>query len=139
MAVNNEAHQALTKATKFRITKEFPRTFRLFDRTVGVFYAKRVNGNVIDYQHVTIGKRGQCDQWGVISCGIKAWGNESPILPIHVELEMKTGSGKLNEDQETWKAFCIQMGWLWFQVREDTDVVKEIKDKIESMGLFIWF
>lgn len=133
-----EAHQNLVKLTKFKITKEFPRSVRMFDRVVGVFYKKRIDNNVISYSHISIGKKGQCDEYGVISCGLKVLGANSPVIPIHAEWEFKTGDAILNPDQEIWRDFCLRMGILWFEVRENTDIVKEMRNKLDSMGLFIW-
>lgn len=134
---NYYLHQELIKKTKVSLTKSFPKTMRVFDRHIGLFFKKRTGGNMIDYIPIKIGKNGQCDVWGVVSAFSYANGPEI-ILPIHCEFEFKTGNGVLSEDQVIWKEFCESMGWLYFLVRENTDVKKEIENKIHSMGLRLW-
>lgn len=138
MADNYFKHQESIKNTKLKITKRFPKSCRLFSRPIGVFYKKRVDGGVIDYTPITIGRKGQCDEWGVIGARVTTdIYKNSPIIPVHIELEFKTGSGKLNPDQENWRDFCLMMGWVWILVREETDVIKEIENAVRGKGLWL--
>lgn len=136
---NYFAHQELIKQTKLTITKRLFASVRLFDRTIGLFYRKRTNGGIIDYTPIKIGKNGQCDTYGAVKCFY--WvnhGQRSPFIPVHIELEFKTGKGQLTEEQVTWKEFCESMGWIHIIVREDTDIVSEIYKRINALGLWVW-
>jgi len=128
-------HQELIKRTKLLLTKKFPKALRAFDRVVGMFYAKRENGGIINYAPCKIGRKGQCDVWGVITC---YYSNSPQVkIPIHFEAEFKTGKGKLNKDQIVWRDFCLSMGWLWFEVRDEHVFINDLTNKLDDMGL-VW-
>src|SRR5690606_14681972 len=131
---NYQAHQQKITQMKLLTTKSFPKSFRVFDRHVGLFYKKRVNDGLINYSRIMIEEAGRCDNWGVFTAFIP---NTNTPIPIHVEMETKTGKGKLNPDQENWRDFCFRMGWLWFEIRCEKQFVQDLKDKITSMGL-VW-
>lgn len=133
---NYEKHQALVQATHLLITKNYPHSVRLFKRQVGLFYAKRINGGVIDYTPIQIGKKGQADDYGVATCMVRAL-KPSPLIPVHFELEFKTGDGQLNPDQVIWKDFALSMGWIYLLVRENTDVIRELEREIAKKEMVI--
>jgi len=61
---------------------------RLFRRNVGVArFGKR---------KVTFGVAGQCDLWGICRGG------------RHIEIELKTATGRLSDEQFAWQAWCIE-------------------------------
>lgn len=132
---NYEAHQERIKKVGLLITENFPMSFRWFARPVGQFHAKRIDKGIINYIPYFMGKVGQCDNWGVMKCYFP--GNPNLIFPIHIEMETKTGTGKLNPDQIIWRDFCHYMGWLWFEIRDEETFIRELKNKITSMGL-VW-
>lgn len=126
MSDNYFKHQELVKRTKVLATKTFPQNLRLFDRHVGLFYKKRVTGGNIEYLPIQINRKGMADVYGVFSLETRTGFK----LPLHVELEFKTGSGKLTQDQETWRDFCRAMGWAWYLVRDEKVFIEEIKRDI---------
>lgn len=130
-------HQELIKKNKLLLTKQMPKSLRLFDRPIGLFFKKRTTGGCIDYTPIKIGKNGQCDLWGVVSCYIWINGQEKSIIPVHVEIEVKTGKGELNPDQIIWRDFCLTMGWVHIVAREETDVAREILMRVNKMGLYL--
>lgn len=118
-------HQELIKRTKLLATTEFPQQLRLFDRHVGLFYKKRVNGGLVDYSPIQINRKGMADVWGVYCFSFNG-----AMVPLHIELEFKTGTGKLKPDQKVWKSFCESMGWLYFLVRDENIFIEEFKNEL---------
>ena len=66
---------------------------RLFRRNVGVV--------AVGPRRIRFGIAGQCDLWGVTRGG------------VHVELELKTSTGRLSEDQVRWSEWCHGWGVTW--------------------------
>lgn len=135
MADNYFAHQELIKKNKLLLTKQFPKALRIFDRTIGLFYRRQAGGGIVDYVPIKIGKNGQCDVYGALTC--YHWQLAHIKIPVHVEMEFKTGKGELTPDQLVWKQFCESMGWVYILVREETNVAAEITKAINNMGLKI--
>lgn len=136
MADNYFNHQELVKRTKLNFTKTFKSAARVFDRHVGLFYKKRTKGGLIDYSPIQINRKGMADNWGVIICYMRSdiYKNK---LPIHFEVETKTGKGKLNPDQIIWRDFCNNFGIWWFENRDEDELVKEIYNRAANAGLVI--
>ncbi len=128
-------HQELVKKTKVFLCKSFPKGLRIFDRHVGMFYKKRINNNVIDYLPISINRKGMSDNWAVVFC----YYTQRPdlVFPIHLEIETKTGKGKLNPDQILWKEFCQNFGIWFFENRDEANLKAEIEAKAATYGLLI--
>jgi hypothetical protein len=127
MANNYFAHQQLVKEFSLLINAELPQ-MRVFDRTVGVFYAKRVNNGVIDYQAVTINKPGMADMYGIVKTKFG--------FAVHLEFEFKTGKGKQTKDQLNWENFINNfMNGKYIVVRNAQDAIDEIKTYLNARGL----
>lgn len=132
------AHQELVKKTKIFIGRLFPKTVRLFDRHVGLFYIKRVAGGIVDYTPVKINKPGMADNWGVAKCYFNAYGGATlGPFAIHFEAEYKTGSAKMTPEQENWKTFCESMGIWHFVVRNEKELGVELEAKARSKNLIL--
>ncbi len=86
---NYENHQALVQKTHLAVTKRWPHSVRLFKRQVGLFYAKRINGGVIDYTPIKVGKPGQCDDYGVATCMLNA-GTSAPLPEFPPSIVIQT-------------------------------------------------
>jgi len=138
MSDNYFAHQELVKRTKVLATKTFKNSMRMFDRHVGLFYKKRTGGGLIDYTPIQINRKGMSDNWGVLICYFE-FGNgvRNGPLPIHFEIETKTGTGKLTPDQIIWKDFCESFGIWFFENRDENKLIKDMVSKAASMGLVI--
>lgn len=127
---NYFAHQELIKRTKLLVTKNYPMTLRLFDRTVGLFYIKRIVQAIIDYQQIQINRKGMADNYGVLTL---THHNSGIKFPIHIEIEYKTGKGKLTPEQIVWRDHCIRMGWWYFLVRDENEFIIEFRDRVNEM------
>ena len=66
---------------------------------------------------IAVGVRGQCDLYGLAKGG------------YHIELELKTAGGRLNDHQLAWQAFCAAWGvpHLVLQGREGESVEETVK------------
>lgn len=72
-------------------TLAFP-DVRLFIRNVGTFQLE--DGRVFK-----AGVRGMADVWGLLF--------RKP-RPVHLEIELKSATGKLNDAQLAWRSYCIK-------------------------------
>jgi len=118
-------HQELIKRFKLLCTKELP-GIRIFDRTVGMFYAKRINNNIINYVPVKINNPGMADAYGLYSSirhGL-----------IHLEFEFKTGKAKQTNDQKTWQNFIEMMNGGFFLIRDERQGLNDIKNFLVQRG-----
>jgi hypothetical protein len=111
-------HQQLIKRFKLLAMKEIP-NLRVFDRTVGLFYAKRINNGIINYVPVKINSNGMADAYGLLK-------TNSGI--IHLEFEFKTGKAVQTEDQKNWEKFIINMNGYFLVVRDEKQAVNQIKN-----------
>ena len=105
----------------------FPYSMRIFDRHVGLF--QTIRGTPIK-----INKKGMCDNWGILTCFVPH--SDIPV-PIHLEIETKTGKGTLGGAQKDWRKFCLTMGVWHFVYRSNKMIVDEIKDRAEKCSLRI--
>lgn len=126
MADNYFNHQELIKRTKLKFTQVFRMSARLYDRHVGLFYKKRVNNGMIDYLPIQINRKGQADNWGVLICFHATDEGRRYRLPIHFEVETKTGKGKLTDDQKENKEKCENLGIWWFENRDEMQLINDI-------------
>ena len=55
---------------------------------------------------------------------------------IHIEMEFKSGGGRLDPDQKKWKTFITEMGGHYFEVRDFETIQKEIEAIIRSTPTF---
>lgn len=111
-------HQELIKRFKLLAMKEIP-NLRVFDRTVGLFYAKRINGGIINYVPTKINKPGMADAYGIL---------KTDIGSIHLEFEFKTGKAVQTKEQVNWEKFIINMNGFFLVVRDEKQAVTQIKN-----------
>jgi hypothetical protein len=130
-------HQDLIKNTKLFLTQMFPKNLRLFDRTVGLFYAKRFSKGIIDYTPIQINRAGMADNYGVVICHTFTDKEKRFPLPIHFEVESKTGNAVLSEDQKNWRDFCFNFNIWWFENRNKYKLINDILKKAKSCGLVV--
>lgn len=120
-------HQELVKKFKLLVTKEAP-FMRVFDRTTGVFYAKRVNGGVITYDPVTINSPGMADAYAIVRTRFG--------FSVHIEIEFKTGNARQSKEQLAWQNYIDNMAnSKYFLVRDAKEGIEEIKTYLNSRGL----
>lgn len=117
MANRYKAHQDLIGRFKLLTTKNMPE-FRVFDRIVGQFLTLRGT-------RIIIGNKGACDQYGVYSLSVS-----DLIVPIHFELESKSGNAKLEPDQIIWQKFCKKRSIPHIIMRDEHQAINEIKSYI---------
>jgi hypothetical protein len=110
-------HQELIKRFKLLAMKEIP-NLRIFDRTVGLFYAKRINGGIINYVPMKINSNGMADAYGLLK-------TQSGV--IHLEFEFKTGKAVQTKEQKNWENFIVGMNGFFLVVRDEGQAVKQIK------------
>ena len=111
-------HQNQLNKTTLHCQKVFP-AFRFFDRHVGMFYSKRVFDGIrkihtiahfknwvytIGKFIIRINKPGMSDQYIIAPIEING-----KIIPVHIEMETKTGKAVLSNDQIKWRKFCKMM------------------------------
>ena len=124
-----EEHQKLIERTKLLCTKELPR-LRLFDRHVGLFYKKRVSGNIIDYTPIAINKPGMADLDGKY---FTPYG-----FIVNLEFEAKTGQAKQSSDQKIWQNFIENNGQnvgAYILFRTEFELVEKIKKYLSERNL----
>lgn len=110
-------HQELIKRFKLKAMKEIP-SLRIFDRTVGLFYAKRFNSGVINYTPIKINQNGMADAYGLLKTNMGL---------IHLEFEFKTGNAKQTEVQKNWENFIVSMNGFYLVIRDENIAVSSIK------------
>ena len=128
MANHYHEHQELIKRFKILATRELPR-MRIFDRTVGLFYAKRVDKGLISYTPIKINRPGMADAYAI---------HTSVHGMIHLEFEFKTGSAVQNPDQKIWESFIQVMGGFYLLIRDERQAVVDIKKYLKSKGI-VWY
>ena len=109
---NYVLHEALLKDILVRLHNEFE-GLRLFRREVGLFMKPRTG------RHIKIGLAGQSDLYGFYK-------------GQHIEIEIKTGSGRLSKAQQNWRDLCLTCGVKWCLARSVDDalnLIKEIEDE----------
>ena len=120
-------HQQLIKRFKLLVTKELP-NLRIFDRTVGMFYAKRIDNGVIDYVPVKINSPGMADAYGLY--------RTNKGFVISLDFEFKTGKAVQNKDQKNWENFINNMmGGKYILIRDENQGIKDIKDYLTRINL----
>ena len=127
--MNNYAqHQKKVDSMRLAICQKFGRSIRTFPRHVGLFYRK--NGSPIK-----INRSGMCDTWGILVCRKAPFGDMK--IPVHLEIETKTGSGQLSKAQREWRDFCHTVGVWHFVHRDNEKLIDEIKAKAVKCNLRI--
>lgn len=107
-------HQNLIKRFKLLASTELPEA-RFFDRHVGQFFTKTG-------QQVKINEAGMSDLYGIIK-------TENGL--IHIEVEAKTGGGRLSAAQLKWKHFITEiMGGKFYLLRDEKETIDNIKNDL---------
>jgi hypothetical protein len=83
---------------------------RLFRRNVGKFKLANHDGST---RVLRVGIPGQCDLYGLLRGG------------RHVELELKSRSGRLEDDQKSWRDACQAWGIPWLLLKAERGETKE--------------
>jgi len=130
-------HENLRNQTKPLVQKAF-RSISLYTRHVGQFYIRRIidGGAAVDYIPIKIEKKGRCDDWFVLPCTFIHYPNI--VLPIHGEIETKTGNSVLSPDQIIWRDKCLRKGILWFENRDSKILIQNINLELQKRGLVPW-
>ena len=121
-----QKHQFAIREMRLALMKAFPNSIRIFDRHVGLFFT--VHGHPIK-----INKKGMCDNWAVLTCLSK-----KKVLPIHIEIETKTGDPRLTHSQIRWKNFCQTIGVWHFLNKNDGKLVDDIKSQLIKSSLKVY-
>lgn len=137
MSYSYQNHQNLVNKTKLKFSSVFRSCGRMFDRHVGMFYKRRVEKGTVDYIPIKINRPGQADNWAVIKCFHYTDKEKRFPIPFHVEVESKTGKGKLREEQKEWKKNCELLGVPFFENRDEIETIKQIVNEINSRGLIV--
>lgn len=140
-----QQHQNKLNTIVLHLQKKFPAA-KFYNRHVGLFYSMRIMSavksvkTISDFKSfmfsaknkylVSINKAGMSDVYMIIPINVNG-----KILPIHLELEIKTGCGKLSKDQLRWKKICGLMHVKFIEARCELDVEKEINEYIKELQL----
>jgi hypothetical protein len=106
-------HQKLLQKAILFTQNHYPQA-RLFQRHVGLFYTK--NNAPIQINHA-----GMADAWGWLPL---------PEYTLIIEVEFKTGKAVQSPDQKKWQKFCESYGVLYILCRDEEDIVKNIRARI---------
>ena len=130
-------HETLRAESKPLFQKAFP-SISLYTRHVGKFYIRRImaGGSAINYTPIKIEKKGRCDDWFVLPCCFI--NHPNIILPIHGEIETKSGKSVLSPDQIKWRDKCLRKGIFWFENRDPYITIQNIEMELSKRGLFVW-
>lgn len=136
-------HQNQLNKTTLYLQKKFP-DFRFFSRHVGKFYSSRVFHAIKDIHSIeglkqwlfamkgkyliSINKPGMSDQYIIAPIEING-----KIIPVHIEVETKTGKARLNPDQVKWKKICGLMNVKFIEARNESEAEKEIQEYIDYL------
>ena len=136
-----KAHEDLRELTGKHLQAHY-KSIRIFDRYSGLFYKRRVVKNsAIHYSPIKIGGIGRCDDWAVLPCYFQSMGmpqNIEQLIPVHIEIETKTGEAVLSPDQIAWKNFCNMMGWIHIENRDPMITMLAISNALTTKGLAPW-
>lgn len=119
-------HQELLQRASLAFQREFPHG-RIFPRHVGLFKTARNTP-------ISIGIKGQADAYGWVPVwlptGIKDGKVQGLMVAVHFEVEAKAGKKGLSDEQKDWKAACEATGVIYILLREENDIVEQIKNKL---------
>ena len=71
---------------------------------------------------IYVGIKGQADLYGSLRRVVAG-----EVLGQCIEIEVKTGSGKLTEEQEKWKKMCLSRGYIYVEARSIQDVLTTLQ------------
>ena len=117
---NQKAHNDLKEEVMKALQAKF-QDIRLFNSPVGFFRS------MYGTRSIRVGKKGQCDINGVINIG---------GIGVRIEIEIKTGSGRLGTDQRNWKKTMSDMGCIYILAKNVDDAVLEMEkgyDRIKGI------
>jgi len=130
-------HQNHLNTTTLKLQKRFPNA-RFYSRHVGKFYNQRIFDSLRKINSfeelrqwlfatknkflISINKPGMSDQYAIFPTEINGI-----IIPIHIEIESKTFSGKLSASQKAWEFICKKNHIPYFVSRNDNNVGDEIE------------
>lgn len=131
-------HQNKLNSITLYLQKKFPDA-RFFSRHVGKFYSQRIFYRIKNIQSfydlkqfvfsmksqylVSINKPGMSDQYVIFPIIING-----KKVPVHIEIETKTGTGRLTADQIRWKSICKMMNVKFIESRDELVVEKEMNE-----------
>lgn len=84
----------------------------------GRFFARQVLFTRINGRPISVGKAGQADIYGFISCADKT--------AIHVEIEVKTEKDTLKEEQKCWMNVCKKLNVCYVLARSVKQTLDEV-------------
>lgn len=124
---NYKNHQELVNRFKLQCREDIP-NLRLFDRTVGLFYTRRINNGVVDYNRIKINNPGMADLYGLYKTnkGI-----------IHLEFEIKSSSKAMQtKEQKNWENFINnKMNGFYLVVRDEKEGVDDTLKYLDKIGV----
>ena len=105
------------KKTVLQLQKSIP-NIRLFERHVGQFFTH-------NNRPIQINRKGMADLYGLVAI------NGSMH---HIEIEIKTGTGRQTKEQKTWQAFIEKFSGLYVVGWTVEDIEQEVKRYIKERG-----
>ena len=117
-----KAHQKRIAKMKLDLCRAFPRSIRIFDRPVGLFQRSG--------RYIKVGVAGMCDNWAVLTCT-----TGENTIPVHLEIETKTGNAVLSGKQKEWAEWCRTVGVWHFIQRDDTNLQKKVLERMKKEAL----
>lgn len=105
-----QRHQTLLKEAILYVQTRVPE-IRFFQRHVGLFY--RANGTPIK-----INRPGMSDLYALLP---------TPFGLIHIEIEVKSGTGRLSKEQKGWQKFITNRNGHFLICKDKEHLCREIK------------
>lgn len=142
-----QQHQNALNKIKTYCQKKFPE-IRFFNRHVGLFYSQRFFYSLRQAETfsdlkellkskgkylVKINSKGMSDLYFIYPLKI---GNLT--IPVHGEIEIKTGDAIQNIDQVKWQNFCKGLGISYIVGKDPHQVYLDIKKIIDNYEINLW-
>lgn len=136
-----QGHQDRLKSVRLNLQKAMP-TARIFERHVGKFCYIRLFEMIWKWimSGCTGGKTGlkQLFNANTVSINIPGMPDMWGIIPfehgaIYFEIEIKTGTGKLNPDQIKWEKFAQKMNVWHITIYDETDYLTFFNEKLTQL------
>lgn len=103
-------HQEFLKEVKLKIQQEFP-AVKIFDQDSGLFVTQQGN-------YIRIGQDGMADLRVLFP---------TPIGPVSIEVEIKTGNAGQNKAQITWEKFWKSIRGVYIVISNKRDISPQLQ------------
>lgn len=132
---NTREHNKLVDEILFECVKAYPKHCRIWSRRVGLALPWASYKAGIE-KPVMYGVDGEADIQGYLKfklpCVSYCTAVSERYLALGFAVEVKTGSGRLQENQELWRKMFLEMGGVYVEARS-------VKDALHGISLALGF